>query len=463
MKFCQDDLALFKTKMEAAGLHETVIATFADYYAQVVAGARGLIADRNITALQADELPEADSLTAYIPEGEAARPHCVMIVLNGGLGTSMGLQQAKSLLIAKEGRTFLELLVRQARGTGIHLALMNSYNTHEDTLAALADLQLKPLPRLFLQNRFPKIRQDNLQPAHWPAAPELEWNPPGHGDVYTALYISGMLDSLLQEGIRYALIANSDNLGATPHDGLLGYFSHHQLPFMMEVARRTPSDRKGGHLARHRNGRLLLRESAQCPQDDMAAFEDINRYHYFNTNNIWINLIQLKALFEKQKHIQLPLIVNPKTLDPRNPASPPVFQVESAMGAAIQLFEGATAVVVPRARFMPVKKCPDLLALRSDRYLLTASGKLALNPACSEPDITIRLDERYYKRIDDFEARFPNGPPSLKDCAALIVDGDVQFGADVVLQGRVQIRNSGTQPAVIPAQTLLANDELDIT
>ncbi len=121
-----------------------------------------------------------------------------------------------------------------------------------------------------MQHKFPKILQKDYSPASWPKNPKLEWNPPGHGDVYTALLTSGMLDSLLADGIIYAFISNSDNLGARLDESLLGYFAHHQFPFMMEVAEKTPADIKGGHLARHKNGRLILREAAQCPANELG-------------------------------------------------------------------------------------------------------------------------------------------------------------------------------------------------
>ena len=38
------------------------------------------------------------------------------------------------------------------------------------------------------------------------------------------------------------------------------------------------------------------------------------------------------------------------------------------MGSAIECFDDAGAVVVPRSRFSPVKTCNDLFALRSDAY-----------------------------------------------------------------------------------------------
>jgi len=243
---------------------------------------------------------------------------------------------------------------------------------------------------------------------------------------------------------------------------LLGYFSENKFPFMMEVAEKTPADLKGGHLARKKNGRLILREIAQCPEEEVGAFKDIRRYRFFNTNNIWINLKFLNDLIEKEKAIRLPMILNPKTLDPRNEKSPGVFQVETAMGAAISLFEGATAVKVPRSRFFPVKKCNDLLAVRSDCYVFSKEKNLMINPARILKDkpntIKINLDPKYYGKIDLLEDRFKDGVPSLVDCESLTIEGDVFFQKNVTVKGEVKIKNSKNSRADIKEGTVIEGD-----
>ena len=408
------------------------------------------------------EIESYSKLTAYGLTGIDVFSQTVRIILNGGLGTSMGLKGAKSLVVIKDGMSFLDIIMRQAENSDVTLAFMNSFNTQDDTMAALRELKPSKFPLNFLQHKFPKIFRKDFSPARWPQNPKLEWNPPGHGDVYTALLTSGMLESLLANGILYAFISNSDNLGARLDESLLGYFAHHQFPFMMEVAEKTPADIKGGHLARHKNGRLILREAAQCPADELAAFQDIQRYQYFNTNNIWVNLKELKTLFERQKIIHLPLILNPKTLDPRDKNSPPVYQIESAMGAAISLFEDATAVVVPRTRFYPVKTCNDLLAVRSDCFVYNVDESLRINPIRfkrNKPDATkVYLDPKYYRRLDQLEKRFRNGIPCLVDCDALIIEGDVLFEKDVKIKGSVAIKNTGQTQAVIKAGTVIDQD-----
>jgi len=444
--------------MENAGIHPVVVDTFAYYYAQILAGETGLISNRDIVPVSADDAQTASHVGEYAEAGKQALKHAVMIKLNGGLGTSMGLTGAKSLLEVKNSTTFLEIMLQQAARHGVKLALMNSFSTHQDTLSALDRMKPSSPPLLFLQNKFPKVMQQDFSPATWPQDPTLEWNPPGHGDIYAAIYTSGMLKSLINQGITYAFISNSDNLGATMDTALLGYFSQNQLPFMMEVARRTPADVKGGHIARHKDGRLILREAAQCPQDELDAFQDINLYGFFNTNNIWINLQALARLIDKHGTVKLPLIRNPKTLDPRDASSPKVYQAETAMGAAISLFEGATVIQVPSSRFFPVKKCNDLLAIRSDRFVFAKEKILTTNPAVGSKGIEIDLDPRYYGKIDSFNQRFSQHIPSLVECDALKIRGDVRFEKNVSIKGRVAIKNNSSKQVVVREGTVVEED-----
>ena len=459
----KDYLPDIVSKMRKENLDDIVIETFRHYHNQAVNGETGLIYDSDIQAVDLDEIQELGYLDIYQEQGERAYKNAVRIVLNGGLGTSMGLTGPKSLLTVKDGQSFLQILMNQAENSHVNLLFMNSFSTHNDTLAALKKMNSTLKPKSFLQNKFPKVLQENFGPASWPSNPSLEWNPPGHGDVYTALYTSGMLDELLADNIKYAFISNSDNLGAQMDASLLGYFSKKKIPFMMEVAVKTPSDVKGGHLAKLRkNNRFILREAAQCPENEIVAFQKIDPYRYFNTNSIWINLESLKRVFQKNNKILLPLILNSKSLDPRDENSPPVFQLETAMGAAISLFERAAAVRVPRSRFFPVKTCNDLLAMRSDCFIFTEENNLRMNPERKIKDkqetIKIKLDPGYYGKIDEFDKRFADGVPSLLDCYALTIEGDVLFEKDVTVKGSVTIKNTQPFQAVIKEGTVIDRD-----
>jgi UTP--glucose-1-phosphate uridylyltransferase len=248
-----------------------------------------------------------------------------------------------------------------------------------------------------------------------------------------------MLAAMLAAGYRYAFVANADNLGAVLDPAILCWISDEQAPFVMEVADRTAADRKGGHLARRADGTLVLREIAQTPGADLEAFADTERHRFFNTNNIWLDLQALSAALGDDGVIDLPMIVNRKSVDPSDADSTPVVQLESAIGAAIAAIPGAGAVRVPRSRFLPVKTTDDLLVLRSDAYELTTSGALRLAPTCAGRAPLAELDRNYFSLIDDFGARFAQGAPSLVAAERLTVKGDVSFGAAVKVSGAVTV------------------------
>jgi UTP--glucose-1-phosphate uridylyltransferase len=433
----------FAERMQAEALPELAVKTFEHYYTQLVEGYTGLIPEESI--LPVDKLPDAQNFPRELEDvGQLALAKTVLLKLNGGLGTSMGLDRAKSLLIVRNNLTFLDIIARQALLAEIPLLLMNSFATRDDSVAVLKkypDLWHN-IPVEFFQHKVPKVRQDTLGPVAWPTDPNLEWCPPGHGDIYTALVTSGMLDSLLAAGYEYAFVSNADNLGAVVDLTILGFFVENKLPFMMEAAHRTEADKKGGHLARLPNGQLILRELAQCPREDLESFQDTGRHQYFNTNNLWVNLPSLKAVMADRNNIlRLPMIRNAKTVDPRDSSTTPVYQLETAMGSAVAVFEGAGAIRVPRARFAPVKTTNDLLAVRSDAYILTDDFQVMSNPGRTLGQVVINLDPTYYKLVDDMEARFPHGVPSLIECKHLGIQGDIKFGRNISVKGRVKLAN----------------------
>jgi UTP--glucose-1-phosphate uridylyltransferase len=430
-------------KMRREGLPEIAIETFARYERRLREGDEGTLPESEIEPLE--DLPHA----AELPEGgDQALARVVVLKLNGGLGTSMGMTRAKSLLEVKEGLSFLDIIVRQVlhlrerSGESIPLLLMHSFATREDSLAALGrypELELD-LPLDFVQGKVPKLLAHGFEPVEWPSNPALEWAPPGHGDVFTSLATSGLLDALLDRGYRYVFISNADNLGAVLEPGILGWFAERGLPFLSEVTDRTEGDKKGGHLARRRGDGLVLRETAQTPDDDMDAFQDTTRHRFFNCNTIWVDLRALgRKLEESHGVLELPMIVNRKTVDPTDPSSPQVIQLETAMGAAIDVFEGAAALHVPRSRFVPVKTTNELLVVRSDAYELAGDWTVRLAPARDGRPPLVELDADHFKLLPDFEARFEAGPPSLAECERLTVEGDVSFGRDVVVRGSVTV------------------------
>jgi UTP--glucose-1-phosphate uridylyltransferase len=437
-------VAAVMAKAEAGGVRAAELAALHRRLLQLGERQAGFLPGEVLESLP--DLPRLDELPEPSPgQARDVLDRLVVVKLDGGLGTGMGLSGPKSLLGVKPGRSFLDVLasqvlaLRKQHGVQLPLVLMNSATTRGPSLEVLRGYDGLPVPGVpldFMQGREPKIRADDLRPVQWPANPELEWCPPGHGDIYTALAASGMLEVLLGAGLRYAFVSNSDNLGALADVRIAAWLAAGQVPFAMEAVRGTPADRKGGHLARYQ-GRVVLRETAQVPDGD-TSFTDVERWRWYNTNNIWIDLRVLKDMQAADPAAPaLPLIVNRETVDPRDPASTPVIQLESAMGAAIGSIPGARAIHVPRSRFAPVKTTDDLLVVRSDAYELTSDGQM--RPAFDGPGPVVTLDKVFYKLLSEFEQRFPAGVPSLRRCRRFVVEGDVTFGAGVTAIGDVRV------------------------
>ncbi len=440
----------FAAKMQKEGIKPAAIQAFQSSYTKLVKGQTGLIPEAGIEPVS--ELPSLEQISNN--EEQSLLNQTVVIKLNGGLGTSMGLAGAKSLLEVKNGLTFLDFIARQILflrkryGQQLRFLLMNSFNTSEESLRFLAKYPELGEPRELelMQGLVPKVDAGTLRPISWPANAQLEWCPPGHGDIYPSLVVSEWLKRLLAEGVRFAFVSNSDNLGASLDLRLLTYFAQSEKPFIMEVTERTEADKKGGHLARYHDGRFLLRESVQCPETDTASFQDIRRHRFFNTNNLWIRLDHLQKVLEQNDGIvPLPLIKNAKTVDPRDKKSPAVFQLETAMGAAIESFANSGAVNVPRSRFAPVKTTADLLTLRSDACDVTPDWRIVLAPELAGQPPAIDLDGDYYKLVDQLDARVPS-VPSLKGCRRLKVQGPVTFEKGITFRGAVEVVNSGKDP-----------------
>ncbi|MCA9139375.1 MAG: UTP--glucose-1-phosphate uridylyltransferase [Planctomycetales bacterium] len=443
---------IVQAKLEEADTPEIVVQLFRRHYQNLCSGNDGFLRESEIDP--ASDPIDAEALSPSMAKlGRENLGSVAVLKLNGGLGTSMGLEGPKSLLKVRGQDTFLALILRQSKQLSVPLVLMNSFSTEKQTDAAINEFNDPGIEVLsFLQHQVPKIDAATMLPVEWPADPSLQWCPPGHGDIYAALQTSGTLKQLIGEGRRYLFVSNADNLGATLDLGILGHFIHSGKSFLMEVADRTPADRKGGHLARSKAGGLLLREKAQCHPDEETLFQDISVHRYFNTNNLWIDLVALNEfMISSGGSLDLPTITNTKTVDPKDSSSPKVFQLETAMGAAIEVLPNSDAIRVPRSRFAPVKTTGDLLAVRSDAYEVRDDFSVGLIEKRRGLPPHISLDERYFKNIADLDVRL-GVTPSLEACDSLVVQGNLTFTKDVVLVGDVKLIGNES-PSVIPSGT----------
>lgn len=435
-------------KMEAENLSPEFISDFLEKVKQIKNGETGMAVWSEVGDLD----PELDEISLDKIHKEhkvdvSSLRKLVIIKLNGGLGTSMGLSKAKSLIPIKDGYSFLKIIanqvlqLRKKYKVEIPLLLMDSYNTQKESQTELESTGLtQSIPTSFLQHKVPRLEKNSLEPIH-SKDPKEDWCPPGHGDIYFTLVETGILDQLLSKGYEIAFLSNGDNLGATVDSAIVSYFDKEGLDFAMEMTPKTLSDTKGGAIYRKtRNGEFLhyeLLETAQVPPENEEEFTGTDKFRTFSTNNLWINLRSLKDRWEKGD-FKLSLIVNPKTVQGKE-----IIQLETAMGSAVSNFSKFRGIIIPRDRFAPVKKTEDYLVRRSDAYQLNEDYSLTMSLirkklGLGEPTIT--LDDAFYKKIQDFESRFQL-TPSLYACELLEVKGDWLFDIDVSFKGRVQLVN----------------------
>ncbi|KAJ6707295.1 hypothetical protein OIU85_027629 [Salix viminalis] len=362
----------------------------------------------------------------------------VVLKLNGGLGTTMGCTGPKSVIEVRNGLTFLDLIVIQIEnlnkkyGCSVPLLLMNSFNTHDDTQKIIEKYSNSNIEiHTFNQSQYPRLVADDFVPLPSKGHTDKDgWYPPGHGDVFPSLKNSGKLDALLSQGKEYVFAANSDNLGAVVDLKILNHLIRNKNEYCMEVTPKTLADVKGGTLISY-EGKVQLLEIAQVPDQHVNEFKSIEKFKIFNTNNLWVNLKAIKRLVEADA-LKMEIIPNPKEVD-----GVKVLQLETAAGAAIKFFDHAIGINVPRSRFLPVKASSDLLLVQSDLYTLV-DGFVIRNPARTNPaNPSIELGPEF-KKVANFLSRFKS-IPSIIELDSLKVAGDVWFGANITLKGKVSI------------------------
>lgn len=411
-----------------------------------------------------DEIVVPYDTLASVPEDSSETKKLldklVVLKLNGGLGTTMGCTGPKSVIEVRNGLTFLDLIVIQIEslntkyGCNVPLLLMNSFNTHDDTLKIVEKYSNSKIEiHTFNQSQFPRLVVDDFLPL--PSKKDAGkdgWYPPGHGDVFPALVNSGKLDTLLSQGKEYVFVANSDNLGAVVDLKILHHLIQNKNEYCMEVTPKTLADVKGGTLISY-EGKVQLLEIAQVPDEHVNKFKSIEKFKIFNTNNLWVNLSAIKRLVQADA-LKMEIIPNPKEVDGIK-----VLQLETAAGAAIKFFDHSIGINVPRSRFLPVKATSDLLLVQSDLYSVS-DGYVTRNTARTNPaNPSIELGPEF-KKVGNFLSRFKS-IPSIIGLDSLKVSGDVYFGSSVVLKGKVIIAAKSGVKLEIPDGAVLENKEVN--
>ena len=385
-----------------------------------------------------------------------------VVKLNGGLGTSMGCVGPKSVIEVRDGMSFLDLSVRQIEflnrtyDVNVPFVLMNSFNTDEDTSNIIKKYEGHNIDILtFNQSRYPRVVKDSLLPAPKSYSSQTsDWYPPGHGDVFESLYNSGILDNLIERGVEVIFLSNADNLGAVVDLKILQHMVETKAEYIMELTDKTKADVKGGTIIDYDNSVRLL-EIAQVPSEHVNEFKSIKKFKYFNTNNIWMNLKAIKRVVENNE-LEMEIIPNTKSIpaDKKGESDISIIQLETAVGAAIRHFNNAHGVNVPRARFLPVKTCSDLMLVKSDLYTLK-HGQLVMDKNRFGGAPLIKLGTNF-KKVSDFQKRIPS-IPKIIELDHLTITGGVNLGRGVVLKGTVIIVATEGSTIDVPPGAILEN------
>uniref|UniRef100_A0A1I7T5L9 UTP--glucose-1-phosphate uridylyltransferase n=1 Tax=Caenorhabditis tropicalis TaxID=1561998 RepID=A0A1I7T5L9_9PELO len=328
--------------------------------------------------------------------------------------------------------------------------LMNSFYTDNDTKTYLNEKGYEKV-RTFEQSKCPRLDAETKLPVaavtqNWG---DDAWYPPGHGNIFESLKNSGVLDELLSDGRELIFVSNIDNTGADVSFQITQLMLDENVDFVMECTQKTETDVKGGTLI-DINDQMMHLEMPQVPPENLSDFCSTKVFKIFNTNNIWVNL---NAINNRLPNIRSEIIVNKKNVRGRE-----VLQLEFSIGGCIKNFHKALCVHVNRDRFRPVKNLGDLLSLRSTLCdLNTTNYKIHHNHAMGVPPI-ISLDPSVYTSVEEINKRFPH-PLVIKKCTQFNVIGNVRFGKNVQLSGKVTVTGKTENESYVCDNSVLVDEE----
>ncbi|EOY10385.1 UTP--glucose-1-phosphate uridylyltransferase, putative isoform 1 [Theobroma cacao] len=330
----------------------------------------------------------------------------VVVKFNGALGKNMGFNGPKSLIEVKNGSTSLDLTVNQIQslnskyGCNVPLLLINSRTTHDDVLKVLEKYSSSKIDiHSFRQGD--QIQQE----LSFSEGGEDEWYSSDHGAQFLSLMSSGTLDVLLSQGKEYALVVNPDNVAAVVDPQILNHLAQNSVEYCMELEDFTSNPTK----------------------------HSVKKFKFIDTRNLWVDLRAIKRLVDTNA-------------------------LKLGYLSMLKLFEKAIGIMIPQSRFLPLNSTSDLLLFQSDLYSFT-EGVLIRNDARTTPtNPSIDLGPEFEK-VSDFQSRFKT-IPSIIRLDSLEVTGDVWFGADITLKGRVRIAADPGVKLEIPDGVVLKNEEI---
>ena len=289
-------------KMRQEGLPEVAIETFARYEKRLRAGEAGMLprsrSSRSSTLPSVASLPDGRRARDRARRGAQAerRPRHEH---GDDEGQVAARGQARAHLPRRRGAPGAGLL-RERHGAPVPLLLMNSFATREDTLAALAaypGLEVDGLPLDFLQSKVPKLLAEATSRSTGRPPPASSGRRPGHGEVFASLASSGLAGGAARARLRASRSSRTRTTSAPcsshaswPGSRARGCRSSWSWPTARRGTARAGTSRGAAPTAASSCAR-----SAQVPDEDQEAFEDVSVHRYFNCNNIWVSLRALGA------------------------------------------------------------------------------------------------------------------------------------------------------------------------
>ena len=321
---------------------------------------------------------------------------------------------------------------------------MNSFATRDD-VAGGARAPRRPVgrtcPPTSCRTRCPSSAPTTLEPVAWPADPALEWAPPGHGDLYTAL------GDLRHAGGAARRAATATPSSPTPTTSARCWTRASSrgsrpsgAPFLMEVADRTSSDRKGGHLARRRR----RRPAAARDRPDARGRRRRLPGHL------------APPLLQHEHAVGRPARAarraagrrRARPADDRQPQDGRPDRHVVAGGAPARdrdgrgdrRLRGRARRCACRARASRRSRPPTTCSsLRSDAYVLGEGRAVTWRPSATACRRSWTSTPTTTSWSPTSTRASPPGAPSLVACDALRSCGDVTFGAGVVVKGDVTV------------------------
>lgn len=423
---------LHEQKRLAAAIGSSAIRTeTGDKSQQKIGGSKNVISVIPYESLaQTSDVHDADALDTK----ELLNKLTVIKIISGS-GTTMGVNVSKSCMEVTDGVSSLDLVVNQLEdlnsehGCNIPLILMNTLQNQDNIMKVLEKHEKKNVDiQTICQNQKHSARRTDDSDDEGYQFEDRE--------IFLSLKTSGTLEALLLQGKEYILVLRSDNLASVLDPKIINHVIENRIQCCLEVTPNIHYDSSENSTSQE--DKVQLSEIAELP-----AKEFMEKYKLVDTRSLWLNLNSVKK------------IVDAGILTEKLKGDDERFAFGNRLSSTIKLFDRPIAINVPQSRFLPLTSTSDLLLVQSDLYTHSEGILFRNNDRKNPANPHIELGAEF-KKLDEFQSRFKS-IPSIIELDSLRVAGDVWFGADITLKGKVIIVARPGMRLEIPDGTVIQN------